>query len=300
MSCTPGSSGGRLGVRWTAALDLAGDSHRLGRRDVDLGRQLLMAYDGPVAARQVGHLHAVVATAVLRVQSVDLLQHPGPLTLAHERDVRDRPGEVGEGGRGVRLPEPEGRLLDEPEVGGLHQRLRRVVDLSGVGSDQVSEPSHPGDVGVVGVPGQGQVSAGAQDARDLGEGQLVVEPVERLAAHHDVGRARGERDRLRTCDHVRDADPDRQLAEHVGQRLRGEDLVATAPDQDLGELAGAGAELEHQGRSRRVAAPDQPGDGIVGVGGAGPVVGVGHGPERPCGRRAVKGVRLAHPALEVT
>ena len=47
-------------------------------------------------------------------------------------------------------------------------------------AEQVAHPAHPGDALVAAVPHQRDVAAGLEDARDLGERHLVVEPVERL------------------------------------------------------------------------------------------------------------------------
>ena len=82
------------------------------------------------------------------------------------------------------------------------------------------------------------------------------------------------------CSALRDdvvgVDPFPEHREHLGERIGGEHLVAELR-QHLGQLAGAGAELE----DHRAAVPGHPGDGLVGVRRAGSVVGVGHRAERP-------------------
>ena len=193
----PGSSGGfrrgrsRDRPRSSSA---SGSSSPGGAADVAAasGGSALVAYDGAVAPGDVGNLHAVVTTAVLGVQLVDLGQRRRALGLLHRGHVGDRPRQVGERGRGVRLPDAELLLVDEAEVRRLHQR-RREAFLVGR-RDQPLEPLHPRDALVVGVPGEREHAAGPQDPGDLAQGHLVVEPVEGLPAHDDVDRARADRD----------------------------------------------------------------------------------------------------------
>ena len=107
---------------------------------------------------------------------------------------------------GVGLPEAELLVLDEPEVGGLHEGEDAwVLDLAtlvgGFGrGEQRRQPTHPGDVGVVGVPGHRELAARAQHARDLRQCAQVVEPVEglrRTRPRRPSGTASGSARRMR-------------------------------------------------------------------------------------------------------
>ncbi len=289
----PGSSGGfRVDERAPgSAPSASGSSSPGGAADTDgcLGQQALVAYDGAVAPGDVGDLHAVVTTAVLGVQLVDLRQRRRALGVLHRGDVGDRPRQVGERGRGVRLPDAELLLVDEAEVRRLHQR-RREAFLVGR-RDQPLEPLHPRDALVVGVPGECERAAGPQDPGDLRQGHLVVEPVEGLSAHDDVDRTRADGDGLGGGHHMRDVDALGEDVEHLRKRV-GRQHVVPGAVQDLGQLAGSGTELEHHRATRS----GHPADGLVGVRRARSVVDIGHRAERP-----FRGWFLrAHRALEVT
>ena len=142
-------------------------------------------------------------------------------------------------------------------------------------AEQGAEAAHPRDPLVALVPHQGQVTAGAQDAVDLRQGALEVEPVERLAGHHHVDTGVGQRDLLGTGDGgPHQGQPGAQPLQHGAVGVGGVHLV-TEPDQDLGELAGAGPELE-DGRGLLA---HEPARGRGGVRRAATVVGVGDRPE---------------------
>ena len=130
--------------------------------------------------------------------------------------------------------------------------MRRVVLLL-LGADQLTEPAHPGDPLVAEVPGQRQVATGPQHPGDLRKRTVEVPPVEGLRAHHRVDRPRSHRDPLRDGERGGGGrDPADQQPEHRVERVGGQHAVPET-DQLLGQLAGAGAELEHLGvgRSRR-------------------------------------------------
>ncbi len=167
-------------------------------------------------------------------------------------------------------------LSTKPKYGVSISGIASFV-AAGVGREQPLEALHPGDALVVGVPGQGEDPARAQHPGDLGHRPVVVEPVEGLPAHHDVDRAGAHRDLLGGGDDVGHGHASGEDRQHLDEWVGGEHVVA-GPVQHLGQLAGPGAELE----DHRATGSGQPADGLVGVGRAGAVVGVGHRAERPC------------------
>ena len=165
------------------------------------------------------------------------------------------------------------------------ERGGRLAELV-LRADDRAEASHPRHPLVALVPDQRQAAAGLEDPGDLGQRAVVVEPVERLGADDHVVRAVAGRDLLGRG--LRRADlgqPLLQPGEHRGIGVGGVHVVAEG-HQLLGELAGAGAELQ-DGEGLRVG---QPGGGVARVGGSAAVVGVDHTTE---GTGGVRGV-LAH------
>ena len=67
------------------------------------------------------------------------------------------------------------------------EHLGRVGQVL-LGADDLAEPLHPRDPLVALVPDQGEPAARPEHAGDLGQRPVVVEPVERLRAHHHVVR----------------------------------------------------------------------------------------------------------------
>ena len=227
---------------------------------------------GAVAVRDVRQLHPVVAAAEVVVERDHLGQPGRPVVLVEGGDVGAREHEVLQRLAVDLLPVGERRLLDVAELLGQHQGLGGSAGDLVLAADQAAEAAHPRDPLVAGVPHQGDVAARPQDARELGERALVVEPVEGLRGDHHVDRAVGDGQLLGG----RPGRPGvREVAlehgEHLGVGLGGVDVVAQG-HQLLGELAGAGADLEHD----RGVATDQPGGGFPGERRAPAVVGLDH------------------------
>ncbi len=294
----PAASGGRPGHAASGACSAAALRRGLAT-ERHLGRQLLVAYDGPVAPRDVGDLHAVVTAAVLGVERVDLGPAPG---RARTRSSWRRARPTGRGRRGWRrcaaarsgtASAPRTRSRGSPSTAAARSCVGRG------GADQLLEPLDPRDALVVGVPGERDHAARAAargrsraaPARGRTSGTTGRTPPRRPSASA-TGSAR--RSRRRGSPATRLAS--RASISRIG--VGGEHVVA-GPVEHLGELAGAGAELEH-GRASR---PGQPGD----RGGRGTTGGLGRR-RRPPGRRTVRGRhRLrspcgssSHRALEVT
>jgi hypothetical protein len=85
------------------------------------------------------------------------------------------------------------------------------------------------------------------------------------------------------------------VATHLGQRVGG-DHVVTGRDQQFGELAGPGAELEHPGLLGR----DEPAERFLGVGRASPVVRLRDTGEGACVAARQRTVIGAHREAERT
>ncbi len=149
-------------------------------------------------------------------------------------------------------------------------RSEAAEDLAGVdalvgAAHDLDQAAYPRDPLVEEVPGQGEVTAGAQHARDLRQRAVVVEPVEGLRGDDDVDAVVVGGDLLRSGD--LGADLGHPVLEDLEHRLVGlgrEDRMALVDDL-AGQLAGARAELEDDLRL----AVHQPGDGLGGIGRAG-------------------------------
>ena len=118
---------------------------------------------------------------------------------------------------------------------------------------------------------------GLSTRRISGSADVVVEPVEALRADHHVVGVVGGGDLLRAAH--RGAHAGQVGAQDLEHRLVGVGGVHVVAERDqlLGELAGAGAELEH---GQRLVA-GQPGGRLRRVAGPAAVVGVGHPAEGP-------------------
>ena len=137
---------------------------------------------------------------------------------------------------------------------GRRGRSRRSLAVTGDPSlratdHQLAELRDPGDVLVPGVPDQRDPPAGPQHTGDLGERGPVVEPVERLRARDDVGRAVGKRASTRRS---RSRPPlsgtaARSCASISGERL---DRRHAMPESDerARQLPGSGAEVDDVAR----------------------------------------------------
>ncbi len=203
------------------------------------------------------------------------------LGVVHHREAGPRPRQVDDRLPVDLLPVLGGRLLHEPEQVAVHEVLRGA-GVEVLPAEEVAHLPHPRDPLVPAVPHQREVAAGLEHPRDLGERDVVVEPVEGLRHDDDVDGAVVRRDVLGGCDPG--ADLRHPLAQHLEHRLvgvGGEDRVPGV-DELASELARAGAELEDD----LGLTTGQPRDCLGGVGRAAPVVRLGDGPERP---RAVDG-----------
>jgi hypothetical protein len=211
-----------------------------------------------------------VPAAVPVVHLADLAQRPLTLVGCHDRDVGARGDQVEQSGPVEVLPVPVGRAVDPAEVPVIAEQPHRVAVLLLV-ADQQSEPAYPRDALVAHVPDHREHPSGAEHAGDLGQRACPVEPVERLRRDHHVDRPRRHRDAFGgTAAGVGGGDAGVEQAQHPVVGIGGDHLV-TEGDDLLGELARAGAELEHASRLRA----DQPGDALGRVRRAGPVVAVG-------------------------
>ena len=147
--------------------------------------------------------------------------------------------------------------------------------------------SHPGIAVVARVPHERDVAARTQHARDVGEGVVVVEPVERLRGDDDVGGAVGQRDRLGApLERPNVGQHRRELRAHLVQRLDRGHTVAER-DERAGQLARSGTEIDDVGRL----VAHEPADGLLRVSGAPALVGAGDLRERR--------VRAAHLRIAV-
>ena len=100
-----------------------------------------------------------------------------------------------------------------------------------------------------------------------------IEPVEGLGDRDDVDRLVGQRDRLgRAGDRVDLRQDGLELPPHPLDGLDGEHVGARL-DEPAGELAGAGREVAHLDPRTDPELADEQGDGLVGVAGAGQLVG---------------------------
>ena len=122
-----------------------------------------------------------------------------------------------------------------------------------------AELAHPRDPLVALVPDQSQPAAGLEHAGDLGQRPVVVEPVEGLRDDHDVVRRVGGRELLGrgTRGAVRRAGG---AAGSRASASSGSVACTSWPSatSSLGQLAGAGAELEHGDRLARRPARQPP------------------------------------------
>ena len=165
----------------------------------------------------------------------------------------------------------------------LHVALERgarvvalVHDLAGL--------AQPVGARVAAVPHESEHAARPQHARDLGHRALGLEPVPRLARDDRVDRVVLDGDVLGGAEDARHAGHgDLELLEHLLDGVDGDD-VAVERDERLGELAGAGAEVEH---AHGVA--DEPCDRLDRVAGSGLVVHGCRGAERARALRTVAG-----------
>ncbi len=137
------------------------------------------------------------------------------------------------------------------------------------------QPGDPVDVEVIGVPERREHSAGAQHPRDLRERALLIEPVQRLPDGDGVDRIVRQRngfgDGTAGGDAGMSAD---QFGEHLRIRFDGDDRCARG-EQTRRQLSGARAEIDDDGRVRRVERLQRPAD--TGQRVVGPVFVVGGG-----------------------
>jgi hypothetical protein len=129
-----------------------------------------------------------------------------------------------------------GRPVAAPPARAARTRLRRI-DRRG----------HPGDrwMAVIAViPPEAEAAARTQDAVDLGQRQLELEPVETGTGHDRVRHPVGERDPLGRALHALEAEP-AQDGEHPRIRLDRDDSHAERGHRPR-QLPGAGAELDDE------------------------------------------------------
>ena len=129
--------------------------------------------------------------------------------------------------------------------------------------DDRREARHPRVAVVAGVPDEREAALRAEHARDLGQGVVVVEPVERLRRGHDVrGRRRGAASpppaRRRRA---RPGSAASSCGAHLVERLDRGDAVAES-DERTRQLPRAGAEVDDVDAARRRPASGQPRPGI--------------------------------------
>ena len=174
------------------------------------------------------------------------------------------------------LPLRERRGLHDDELHRGVQELGGVVELV-LGADDPTELLDPRDLLVADVPDHREAPAPLEDPAYLGQRALVVEPVEALGSDDHVVGVVGGRDLLGRGD--RGTDVGQPVLEDREHRLVGVGgvHVVTERDQLLGELAGAGAELQDAERL----GPGEPHRGLCGETRATAVVGLCHPAEGP-------------------
>ena len=149
--------------------------------------------------------------------------------------------------------------------------------------------AHPFDGVVVAVPEDDEHAAGPQHAPDLGLGERPVEPVPRRADDDGVHRGGGQRDPLGGAFVRGDGgEVGAELGEHRRVGIHRRDAQAGPPQQRLGDLAGARAEVEHRAAGGRGEGPVERGGRV-----AGPVAGVRR-------RHRAEGLRALGHALSLS
>ena len=104
---------------------------------------------------------------------------------------------------------------------------------------------HPTDTGVAQVPDQPQLATGLEYPGDFRQRFGAGEPVKRLRANHHIHRSIRQRQISRRATHRQDLRPRvRELLQHLRHRFHGNHLGA-GRHKPPGELAGAGAQIEH-------------------------------------------------------
>ena len=219
------------------------------------------AYDGLVAVRDVGQQHPVGAAAVVVVHLVDLAQHALPLGLAHRGDVGARQHEVAQPLPVQRLPEAEGGGLDEPEEVRGEQRVGRGR-CSAPGCRSAPRAGAPRGCARRGGsrPGPGGRRGAARGRSPAARGRGPTSGS--LRADDGVDRPGAQRDPLGGS-RWRPACAAAVRPGAAASRSSGSVASTRWPERRAaaGQLAGAGAELEHvgPGRGRRARSRPPPG-----------------------------------------
>ena len=199
-------------------------------------------HDRPEAAGLVGQLHAVHAAAVVVVERAAPRPawRPGRPRRAPRRWSARAPGRWIDS-RSTTCQCRNDASSTNAEAGRRDEGLGGLAELV-LGADDRAQLAHPRDALVALVPHERQPAAGLEHPRDLRQGPVEVEPVERLRRRPRRRTTRREPGSPRrmpaTCG--RRAAARSRTREHLLVGLGGVHVVAER-DQRLGELAGAGA-----------------------------------------------------------
>jgi len=186
-------------------------------------------------------------------------------------------------------PLVEGELcgLDQPEESALVERRIHVVRANRLVADDCAQPCHPRVTIVARVPDEREPASRSKDARDLGHGSDVIEPMERLPTCDDIGRGIGQRDRLGAArERLHRRHRGLQLRAHLVERLDCADVMPES-DERAAQLPRSRTEVDHVAGL----VTGQPTDGLVRISGATALV-------RPGDVREGR-IRAAHPRIAV-
>ena len=186
---------------------------------------------------------------------------PAAALLVEDGDVGAGEHEVLDRRRGRRSASA-GTIASSTEPKQRRRRTQRLAGLAQLvlGADDARRAGAPtGSARRAGSRPAASRPPGLQHPGDLGQRPVVVEPVERLRGHHDVvRRVRRRGSPRRDATEVRTSGSrSRSTRQHRVVGVGGVHVVAER-DQRLGQLAGAGAELEDGDRLGRRPARRRP------------------------------------------